>query len=297
MLKRLASFTAMVAIVAADFGFSSPALAQSPDAIEAARRVNIAGRQRMLSQRMSKASCFISIGLDADNQQTALQGAFDQFGTAHEALRYGNEEMGLGTEHNARLHKSLELVGSNWASYSPLISEALASGTVSLPAITRIDELGLVLLANMNSMVNQTANIYGNALPEMPLLLSLTIDLAGRQRMFSQKAGKEFCLIDAGIDVAANQEKLAQTTTLFTLTLQALIDGMAGMVMAAPNDEIRAKLVAVSDAWQGPKATFESAASGGAITDAERAIAVQDLEQVLVLMNEAVGMYEQAIPE
>ena len=287
----------IAAIAAAQIGAVSPVSAQSDEAIEAARRVNIAGRQRMLSQRMSKAACFISIGADAENQQVVLQDAFNLFSSSHEALRFGSQTAGLTAERNQRLLDALSIVSTDWSPFSGLVESALSQGYVAAPAVARIDETGLVLLGNMNKAVNKIANAYGEELPDMPLLLSLTIDLAGRQRMFSQKAAKEFCLIDAGINVEANQESLAKTTNLFTLTLDALISGMPGMVMAAPNDEIRAKLEAVSAAWAGPKAELDQAASGAPITDAQRATIVHDMENVLTLMNEAVGMYEEAIPE
>jgi len=251
----------------------------------------------MLSQRMSKAACFISIGADAEAQQVVLQDAFNLFLSSHEALRFGSQTAGLTAERNQRLLDALSIVSTDWSPFSGLIESALSQGYVAAPAVARIDEIGLVLLGNMNKAVNKIANAYGEELPDMPLLLSLTIDLAGRQRMFSQKAAKEFCLIDAGINVEANQESLAKTTNLFTLTLGALISGMPGVVMAAPNDEIRGKLEAVSAAWAGPKAVLDQAASGATITDAQRATIIHDMENVLTLMNEAVGMYEEAIPE
>jgi len=297
MKKNFVKVLSLAALLVSEITLISPAQADEIAALEAARRINMAGRQRTLSQRMSKAACLISVGLDAENQQAVLQDDFDLFTFSHDALRFGDESLALDAEHNTGLRRALDVAGADWAAFAPLIKGSISSGLVSLPALARIDETGLRLLDNMNRAVNKTANVYGQSLPDMPLILSLTIDLAGRQRMFSQKAGKEFCLIDAGIAPAANQENLAQTTNLFTLTLQALIDGMPGMVLAAPNPEIRAKLEEVAAAWQGPKAVFENAASGATITDTERAVMTDDLDRVLALMNEAVGMYEQAIPE
>ncbi len=71
---------------------------------------------------------------------------------------------------------------------------------------------------------------------------------------------------------------------------------MSGTVMAAPNNRIHIQLNKVLDAWAGPKAALESAAAGNPITDAQRNAIAKDMEQVLFLMNEAVGMYESAIP-
>jgi len=289
------TFTA-VAVSVAQLGLASPSFAQSEAAFEVARRVNIAGRQRMLSQRMSKAACFVSLGVEPETQRSQLQSAFDLFSTSREALLSGSTDMGLSLEDHPEILESYEPVGRDWSFFSPLIEIALGEGTVDKSALKRIDQVGVVLLANLNRAVNKTANFYGEAHHDMPLLLSITIDLAGRQRMFSQKAAKEFCLADAGVDDEANRANLATTANLFTLTLQALIDGMPGMVMGAPNDEIRQKLEAVAAAWQGPHAVLVEVGNGGAITDEQRRVIANDMEQVLVLMNQAVAMYEDAIP-
>ena len=251
----------------------------------------------MLSQRISKAACFVHIGASTDGQPNQLGDAVALFETSLQALRRGDESMGLGPEQNPDISQALRAVSTDWAAFSQNVQLALNTGMVPRPALSVIDTSGLQLLADMNRVVNKTASIYGDALPDMPLILSLTIDLAGRQRMFTQKAAKEFCLIDAGVDVAENRARLAETTQLFSLTLGALQSGMSGMVMAAPNDDIKDQLAVVAEAWVGPKLALEAAAAGEDISDMGRIAIVNQMERVLALMNEAVGMYEGAIPQ
>ncbi|NOR62163.1 MAG: hypothetical protein GQ535_06690 [Rhodobacteraceae bacterium] len=296
MGRHLATSLATAIIAVAQLGFVTPSFAQSDEALEAARRVNISGRQRMLSQRISKAACFLNVGVSTDGLPNQMGDAVALFEGSLTALTRGDESMGLGPEQNVDILLALQQVTKDWNAFSQNFRMAMTNGFVPRPALSGIDESGLQLLASMNRTVNKTASTYGDALPDMPLILSLTIDLAGRQRMFTQKAAKEFCLIDAGVEVAENRERLAKTTQLFTLTLGALQSGMPGMVMAAPNDEIRAQLALVAEAWAGPKAALEHAANGGEINDTQRIAIVNAMEPVLVLMNEAVGMYEEAIP-
>lgn len=296
MTRRLLNSITVAILASAQVVLPTPSFAQSNAAVEATRRVNIAGRQRMLSQRISKAVCFLSnqsISMDAQAQVDAAVGLFD---TSLAALRRGDPEVGLGSEHSGVIKNALEIVAQDWEVFSQQI-QSVQNGAIALADLSAIDATGRQLLENMKTAVGKTASVYGGSLPEVPLILTLTIDLAGRQRMFTQKAAKEFCLIDAGIEVDENRARLAQTTEFFTLTLGALQVGMSGMVMAAPNDEIKAQLIAVADAWVGPRAALEHAASGAAISDAERDAIVNDMEQVLVLMNEAVGMYEAVSPE
>jgi hypothetical protein len=296
MGRHLVNTIAMAAVVVAQLGFSAPAFAQSGEAIEAARRVNISGRQRMLSQRITKAACFLNIGAKTAGVPDELGDSVALFESSLQALQQGNVALGLGPERNPLIRNALGVVADDWATFSTTLQPALASMTIDSPTLAVLDAAGLQLLADMNSAVNKTASAYGEALPDMPLILSLTIDLAGRQRMFTQKAAKEFCLIMAGVEVEANRTRLAKTAELFSLTLNALQSGMPGMVMAAPNDEIRTQLTRVSEAWAGPKAVLESVAQGTAVTAVQQEALVNGIEQVLVLMNEAVGMYEKAIP-
>lgn len=288
---------AVSAILPSGAAIASPQSGQSREAVEAAHRVNLAGRQRMLSQLMSKAACFIATDTDSANQQERLSSAVDLFARTHDALRLGDDELGFEPEENPMLLEAIALAGADWNTYSGLINTALSNGYVSLPAMERIDEVGLVLLTNMNRAVNKIASAYGEALPDMPLILSLTIDLAGRQRMFTQKAAKEFCLIEAGVDVEENRANLAKTAQLFTLTLGALQNGMPGMVIPAPDQHISEQLTAVAEAWARPSAVLEAAIRGEEISASQRSIIVNELDQVMALMNEAVEMYEEVIPE
>lgn len=296
-MGRHATYLAMAALAVAQVSFVTPVFAQPSEAIEAARRVNISGRQRMLSQRISKAACFLHIGAQTVGKENQLAEAIVQFETSLQALQRGNVVLALGPEQSVDIRDALLVVADDWAAFSEYLQPALSTGVVARATLAELDSSGLALLADMNRAVNKTASYYGDSLPDMPLILSLTIDLAGRQRMLTQKAAKEFCLIEAGVEVAQNRERLAETSQIFSLTLGALQSGMASMVMAAPNDEIRAQLLAVADAWTAPKAALEAAARGEAPTETQRADVVDGLERVLALMNEAVGMYEGAIPQ
>ena len=296
MKSYLVGSRAVAALTVIQMGFAAPVSAQSDEAIEAARRINISGRQRMLSQRISKAACFLNTGPETTGASRQLADAVALFETSLQALLQGDENIGIGPEKNQPVREALLGVEKDWEAFTAHLQPALENGNVAPQALAVIDKSGLQLLTDMNRTVNKTAHVYGDVLPDMPLILALTIDLAGRQRMFTQKAAKEFCLIDKGVDVEENRARLAKTTQYFTFTLGALQDGMPGTVMAAPNDQIRGQLEKVLNAWTGPKAALESAAAGNPITDAQRNVIAKDMEQVLVLMNKAVGMYEKAIP-
>ncbi len=268
------------------------ALAQSEAADQAKRRVNLAGRQRMFSQRMSKAACFILTGVEVDNHTAMLAKTIDRFSVANGALRNGSAEAGIPEETNLEVIGRLVKVDSRWQDFAPRVKAVLDGSDVSAGNVAAINESGLALLTDMNDAVHRIDNVYGDELSDLPLILAVTIDLAGRQRMFTQKVAKDFCLIDAGIDVAANTADLAETLQYFNATLDALVDGFPGTVVPAPNADIRAKLTEVRDLWAGPDAVLAAVAGGAAISDADRLVVANDVEKVLVAMNEAVNLYE-----
>lgn len=271
---------------------SGPAFAQSDLADEAKRKVNIAGRQRMLSQRMSKAACFILTGVDSEGHQGMLSDAYNQFVAAQDTLRFGNANIGLNAEDKPTVLISFGLVDEAWIKYAPAVEAVIAEGTTDAAQMATLNVLGLEVLGIMNSTVGDMASAYGADLEDLPMILAITIDLAGRQRMFTQKISKEFCLIDAGIDVAENTAKLAETLNFFNLTLTSLIEGFPGAIVPAPNAEILEKLGEVQSLWVEPGAILAAVAGGAPITAEARLVIAKDVELVLAAMNEAVGMYE-----
>lgn len=284
----------LTAVVFASFTFPAPSFANSAEVAEASLRVNIAGRQRMLSQRMSKAACFAYIGVDAGAHNAMLNGAVTLFKLSHKALIYGDADTGLGAEKIPAAIEALALVDTRWDKFFEQIWIITSAKKKTRDQIAALDGVGLLLLRDMNDAVHIIASGYGNLLDDLPLIQSITIDVAGRQRMLTQKAAKEFCLIDAGIDIEANRAKLAETIALFSNTLEALINGMPGMVITPPNDAVLAKLREVEAEWSAPYAVLSDISGGSqACCGQGHEIGVQ-MEMVLILMNQAVKMYETA---
>jgi len=136
----------------------------------------------------------------------------------------------------------------------------------------------------------------------------LLVNLAGRQRMLTQKMAKE----SVQLANAANQgnsgqakaeaEKLTQTMRVFEMTLLALKDGGAAPINldatrvrqspAAATPEIRARLEAVSALWTPfEKQLREIITSTGASTASVNAVIATNME-LLEAMNEAVDLMQ-----
>ena len=130
---------------------------------------------------------------------------------------------------------------------------------------------------------------------------SRAINLAGRQRMLTQKMSKEFFVAATAPD---NQEcdrcrkKLKGTITLFDTTLAGLVHGDAKQQLAGTNNkDILAKLAEVKTLWQIFKKELEKVIThqpgSQEVEAAIKAIKEHNLP-LLSTMNEAVGLYEKA---
>ncbi len=275
-----------------------PAHAQSIDAIEAKTRINIAGRERMLIQRMVKSACFSSLGIERTAYRAEMVETGNLFEQSLLALQNGDPALGLRRETTPEILAELEVISLEWGNVASLGDVAISPAGISIEDLYSLDALGLDLLAKANAAVQTISQTYVEQLDELPLIVSVSLDIAGRQRMLSQKMAKEFCLIDAGVTPTENRAKLAETISVFNATLAGLQNGLPGMVIPAPNYDIRQKLHEVARLWAPMDTVLQAVADGGEITDEDRKAVVENMEAVLTAMNEAVGMYEyvNAVP-
>ena len=115
------------------------------------------------------------------------------------------------------------------------------------------------------------------------------INLAGRQRMLTQKMSKEMLFILAGQD---QKEALANTRNLFDKTLTGLIEGDAEMGLPpVSNPEIEEQLLLVQDLWH----HFSEDLDKGLKTQDAAILNKLTTESVEILKqtNAAVQLFEQ----
>jgi len=298
-LKRLGhAALSLVLTLSLNAPMAVPAYAQSLSANEAKTRVNIAGRERMLIQSVVKAACFSSQGIERTAYRAEMVVAEALFETSLLALQNGDPALGLSPETAPEILAQLEVITMEWDGVASLANVAISPTGITTEGLYSLDILGLNLLAKANSAVQNISQTYVEQLDELPLIVSVSLDIAGRQRMLSQKMAKEFCLIDAGVTPADNRANLVESISVFNATLAGLQNGLPGMVIPAPNYDIRQKLLEVARLWAPVDAVLQAVADGGQITDEDRRAVVENMEAVLTAMNEAVGMYEyvNAVP-
>ncbi|WP_299722462.1 type IV pili methyl-accepting chemotaxis transducer N-terminal domain-containing protein [uncultured Tateyamaria sp.] len=116
--------------------------------------IDIAGRQRMLAQRISKNVCLISSGFDTERAMKELEGARGIYDASANALRFGMPEAGITATKNAEILAKLDDVLALWADVQPILD--------SVKAGEDIGETQLATTYNaMNSLTGQMNKIVG----------------------------------------------------------------------------------------------------------------------------------------
>ncbi|VUD67464.1 Methyl-accepting chemotaxis protein McpH [Thalassocella blandensis] len=112
----------------------------------AAKSINIAGRQRMLTQKIAKEASMVHSGLPIQEDLNKTQALFD---ASHKALVQGREDWGILKVEDAEVLAQLQKVEALWQQYKTQLNN-LGRGTAELDEINR---MSLSLLKETNQTV------------------------------------------------------------------------------------------------------------------------------------------------
>ncbi|EXJ14601.1 type IV pili methyl-accepting chemotaxis transducer N-terminal domain-containing protein [Imhoffiella purpurea] len=281
-------------------GFTTPLFAEGPSSAEYGVVLNLSGKQRMLSQKMSKEAMLVALDVDRDKNLANLEKTSALFDKTLKGLRDGSEELGLPPTTSGRILRQLGKIDAVWQEFYTVIEQIVATKQVTPEQVGALAKTNIPLLKEMNKAVGQYEKDAKAGGLEADPGLAATINLAGKQRMLTQKMSKEFLLVAYGYDPEDNKLALLETYSLFERTLAGLRDG--DKILDLPGTQepaIREQLAVVEGLW----ATFKPIVAYGAdyrTTEIPRdkieALARTNLP-LLKEMNAAVVMYEKQAAE
>jgi hypothetical protein len=249
--------------------------------------INLAGKQRMLTQKMSKEILLIASGVDVDANKGNLKETATLFDKTLKGLVNSDAELGLPKTEDAEILKQLEAVTGLWTEFHKNV-EAVLGGDTSKAVLEQVGQQNLPLLKGMNDVVQ----LYAKSGSSLDAGVATTLDLAGKQRMLTQKMTKELLLVANGIDAAGNTENLKKTANLFERTLKGLIESDAELGLpGTKNEAILKQLAKVQQLWAEYKPILDK-------VDVSPEGLKKAAEANLSLfkeMNESVKMYEESI--
>lgn len=269
---------------------SSTVISQKADG---QRKINLSGRQRMLSQFMAKAACFASVNIRKSYHLNQMGQTHWLFLETLTGLRNGNKMLGLLPERNERVLNGLTIVEDEWKVYGSAVAIWRGGEARNEETLKIIFERNIQTLSKMNSAVNLFEKAYSRS-GAVDSGVAVALNISGRQRMLTQKSSKEACLIYKGYKISENRTNLLRTINLFSKSLHDLLhgDSKAGLP-APPVTEIREQLEAVERLWMPFVSKLKSILN-------EKPPNIQDLidiseqnEPLLYEMNKAVWLYEK----
>ncbi|MFQ5685512.1 MAG: methyl-accepting chemotaxis protein [Candidatus Scalindua sp.] len=129
----------------------------------------------------------------------------------------------------------------------------------------------------------------------------VVINLAGKQRMLTQKMSKEAFAIASGENKELYQESIAKTSALFDKTLKGLIAGDKDLKLPPTTDKaILAQLKKVQSIWEDFKPHIDVIINKGSeSSEFWKSVPYLGNNNLILLkeMNKAVGMYEKQSKE
>lgn len=270
------------------------ALAQFIDDRGGAARINFSGKLRMLSQRITAAACLRTAGAEADTSSKILSASTEEFANILAALEVGDESLGItGAEDRKKTLVGLKVAAEKFAPMKAAVDDLLAGGDPQA-ALAILYESNGPLLATAQKLVTEISGQYSdpNAMSQAG---ALGVDLAGRQRMLSQKMVKLACQISTGTATPEDTAELTKSIGIYDTTLVALIDGMADAgVQPAPTPEIKDLLTAIQTDWKAIQPQLEGVAAGAPLDTAGLGALLLSVDKLLGAMNESVALYAKA---
>lgn len=211
------------------------------------RHINLSGKQRMLTQRMTKLAIQIDKNIHKQNSMTTLEHISKLYNTTLKGFKYGDKTLGLDkATHNTIINKITE-IEKTWQPFSTHIQAILENKHTkeSLDYIVAHNE-NLLKLSDQLVQGYESINTSKDYLEKIHLHI---INIAGRQRMLTQKMSKEK-LLTLGEDTTY-ASKLKETIVLFDTSLHHLIEGNKTQNILAPsNTKIITQLNTVLTLWK-----------------------------------------------
>ena len=115
--------------------------------------INVAGAQRMLSQKMTKEALLLREGAI---ERAALEATIQQFAQAHEALLKGSVERKISVIEEPQIQAQMAQVGKLWQNFRNQL-EALAGGAQNVD-LAALEGASTTLLREMNKAVGLMAS-------------------------------------------------------------------------------------------------------------------------------------------
>jgi nitrate/nitrite-specific signal transduction histidine kinase len=260
MKRRVFIASAAIASMGAGLGVN----AQVADLNDA---INKAGRQRMLSQRASKAYLALVQKVESRNAQQVLDKSISLFERQLGELKAFAPSPAIRTTY--------ESLDSAWSAFKNELTDAAPS----MEEAARVVKLDATVLALANQGTAQYEAASGKPVGKL-------VNIAGRQRMLSQRMAKFYLATAMQIDPAGSTAEIGKSRAEFLAALEVLRNAPE----ATP--QIRQELVLADAQWIFFNRGLQRLEGAGASPALMSDVFVSS-ENLLAIMDRVTGLYSE----
>jgi hypothetical protein len=203
--------------------------------------MNLSGKQRMLTQKMSKEALLIAKEINIKVNREELKRTISLFDTTLKALLDGNTTLKLPKTEDKKIRKRIQDVDKLWREFQPFIDN-VAEGKFNRTSLKAIEMGNIPLLSIMNDVVKMYEEKYTSSLNNNMLS---TINLAVKECMLSQKMIKELLLIAHNLESNSYMKSLREGGSFFNDTLSELMKDKESI----SNPHISKEITAIQKLW------------------------------------------------
>ncbi|PXX42634.1 type IV pili methyl-accepting chemotaxis transducer N-terminal domain-containing protein [Undibacterium pigrum] len=251
-------------VTAAGLALSFPTLAQVAGVNDA---INKAGRQRMLTQRLAKAYLQIGLDIETETSKKILDQSMSSFDRQLVELH--------AFAPTADIRNNLSIMEKTWQEYKQtLVGKAPNPGDARL--VLKHSE---TLLHMADEVTTQLEKHAGSSTGKL-------VNLAGRQRMLSQRLAKLYQATNWNIAPGNTASNIESTRKEFSAAMQTL------QAASGSNTRLKDELLLAQSQW----AFFESAlrhSNDGKLQRQSASNVATTSERILEVMDKITSMYQQ----
>jgi hypothetical protein len=230
--------------------------------------INKSGRQRMLSQRMAKAYLQIGQDIDAEHSRKILTDSIALF----ERQLVDLKAFAPTPENKAELHE----IDAVWARYK----EALTGASPNPPDAHKVLVLNEDVLKLAHAATLELEKTSGTAIAKY-------VNMAGRQRMLSQRMAKFYQAINWGVASSDMKTRMLEAREDFVAALAQL----TGSPKNTP--EIKRELELARMQWVFFDNALHAESDSAAFKKQLAVNVATTSERILEVMDRITGMYEK----
>ncbi len=260
------------------------------DESKVAHEINLAGKQRMLTQKMSKEIILIALNVEPKRNRERLKKTSTLFDKTINGFLKGDSTLSLSATTEKPIIAQIEKIIKHWEKFNTHVKSIIKKKSIDTASLIYVINNNIPLLKESHKLVLLYKQNTTRILAPIEKDLRNIIDLAGKQRMLTQKMTKEKILIIGGLRVKENEKLLLSSVNLFDKTLKGLIRGDKDLGLpGVTNSDLKKQLLTVKSIWNELKPLYKKAD----ISNQELAIIIDKNLPLLKEMNKAVNMFEK----